>query len=391
MRTLRILFLSLHLLFGGILSAQGGIEFFSGSWAEALQQARAQRKLLFVDAYTTWCGPCKMMTRNTFPDGDVGALFNQSFINVKLDMEQGEGLAFAERYRVNAYPTLLFINPSGEEVHRVLGYRGPKELISEAKVVMRPDKAIDVLELAYQANTTNPDTLLMMAMAWQGTEDRRAYEAADKYFATITRDKDLLFLENWKAIETLTYDLNSREYQYLLAKQKAFIKRYGYQPVLDKIYSLLKKSAIASARTRNDKAYQQALAIAQTQIKDDGRTYLRLQMTYTEAASDWTGYSARAVEYFGKHIITQPKELSNAAHLFFLHVSDSDLLEQALVWTRQSIALENAGYNNLIQAQLLGKLGKKEEASRQAYRARQLLEAEGADLREVDELIRRLR
>lgn len=370
--------------------AQPGIVFFEGSWNDALAMARQKRKVIFVDAYTTWCGPCKMMNRNTFPDNKVGALFNAQFINVKLDMERGEGIQFGNQYEVIAYPTLLFINHEGEVVHKVLGYRGPKELLQEAGAALRPENNLDLLSLAFEQGTTDRDTLRMLAMTWQSVEDRRAYEAGDRFFKTITKDKELLEEDNWEAIQALTYDLQSREYQYLLDKQQAFIRRYGYQPVLDKVYSLLKKAAISSALTRNDVAYQQALDIANRRLKDDGRTAIRLQMTYTEAAKDWTGYSARAAEYFDRFIITQPKELSNAAKLFYLHVSHEEMLEKALGWVQQSIALENAGYNHLVQAQLLAKLGRKEEALRQAYRAKSLAETEGEPMAEYDDLVRRL-
>ena len=106
------------LLFWGILwfmqtgaSAQG-IVFFDGTWEQALEKAREEEKPIFVDAYTTWCGPCKMMTQRTFPDPQVGDLFNANFISVKIDMEQEAGLAFQRQYPVRAYPTLLFIDCS---------------------------------------------------------------------------------------------------------------------------------------------------------------------------------------------------------------------------------------------------------------------------------------
>lgn len=375
--------------FSGLL-AQSGIVFFEGSWTEAMSTAREQRKLIFVDAYTTWCGPCKMMSRNTFPAENVGNLFNENFINVKLDMEQGEGVGFASRYQVNAYPTLLFLNHKGEIVHKVLGYMSPNELIREGRVALKPENSLSGLELAYQEGTMDQDTLMMLAMAYHKMDDRRAFEVGDRFFQTITKEKELLEKENWEAIQSLTYDLNSREYQYLLSKQKKFIRKFGYQPVLDKVYDLLKKAALSSALTRNDQAYKQALNIAQNQLRDDNRTSIRLQMTYTEAAKDWEAYAARTAEYFDRFIIIQPKELSNAAKNFYLHVGNEEYLEQSLDWIRQSVAIENAGYNNLIHAQLLGKLGRNEDALRQAYRARRQLELEGADVREVNGLIRKL-
>ena len=49
-----------------------GIEFFEGTFKEALDKAKLEGKIVFVDAYTTWCGPCKRMSKNVFPKKEVG-------------------------------------------------------------------------------------------------------------------------------------------------------------------------------------------------------------------------------------------------------------------------------------------------------------------------------
>lgn len=112
---------------------QGGIQFFEGTWQEALDQAKAEDKLIFVDAYAVWCGPCKWMDANVFTDPAVGEYFNTHFINYKFDMEKGEGPEFAKKYNVRAYPTFLFINAAGEVVHSIRGSRQPGQLIDEGK------------------------------------------------------------------------------------------------------------------------------------------------------------------------------------------------------------------------------------------------------------------
>ena len=71
------------------LSAQG-IEFFHGTWAEALEKAKSEERLIFVDAFAAWCGPCKRMAAQTFPDPKAGEFFNANFINLKIDMEKPE-------------------------------------------------------------------------------------------------------------------------------------------------------------------------------------------------------------------------------------------------------------------------------------------------------------
>lgn len=64
------------------ISAQG-IDFFKGEWEAALEQARNQDKLIFVDAYATWCGPCKRMAADVFPDPQVGAFYNRNLFLLK--------------------------------------------------------------------------------------------------------------------------------------------------------------------------------------------------------------------------------------------------------------------------------------------------------------------
>ena len=107
-----------------------GMEFFHGSWSEVLAESKATGKLIFVDAYTTWCGPCKWMSKSVFPDKKVGGVFNKNFINYKFDMEKGEGPAFAKKYRISAYPTLYFIDGNGKVVEKAVGALGVDELLA---------------------------------------------------------------------------------------------------------------------------------------------------------------------------------------------------------------------------------------------------------------------
>lgn len=109
---------------------EGGIEFEKGSWEEVLAKAKEENKVIFVDAYATWCGPCKYMSYNIFPMKEVGAYYNANFINYKYDMEKGTGPGFANKYKVSAYPTFLFIDGDGNVVHRAVGGRQADALIA---------------------------------------------------------------------------------------------------------------------------------------------------------------------------------------------------------------------------------------------------------------------
>ena len=102
-----------------------GIDFFHGTFEEALQLAEEEEKLVFVDVYTSWCGPCKVMSETVFPDAEVGEYFNARFVSFKLDAEDIaiDGPRISNTYDIRAYPTLLFLNPDGTEIGRgVSGY-----------------------------------------------------------------------------------------------------------------------------------------------------------------------------------------------------------------------------------------------------------------------------
>lgn len=114
-------------------NAEGGIKFIEANWAKALQEAKKQNKLIFLDAYTSWCGPCRMLKNNTFPDKAAGEFYNQHFINVALDMEQGDGIAVGGKYGVNAYPTLIIADANGNMLTYTQGYIDARQLIEFGK------------------------------------------------------------------------------------------------------------------------------------------------------------------------------------------------------------------------------------------------------------------
>ncbi|MEO9532775.1 MAG: DUF255 domain-containing protein [Crocinitomicaceae bacterium] len=108
-----------------------GIKFFKGTWQEALAEAKKSDKLIFLDAYASWCGPCKIMAQNTFTDARVGKFFNENFINFKMDMEKNiEGPRLSRKFQLEAYPSLYFIDMNEKVVHSDIGMMGAKDLIN---------------------------------------------------------------------------------------------------------------------------------------------------------------------------------------------------------------------------------------------------------------------
>ena len=110
-------------------NASSSIVFIEDSWDEALKQAAKQHKYIFVDAYATWCGPCKMLKARTFTDDKAAAFYNANFVNVSIDMEKGRGPELAQAWQLRAYPTLIIFDPKGKPVLGTVGFINASELI----------------------------------------------------------------------------------------------------------------------------------------------------------------------------------------------------------------------------------------------------------------------
>ena len=133
----KIIILSLIYLLG-LQSFGQGIEFFHGTWKEVKAEAKKQNKKIFIDFYTKWCGPCRVIAKNVFPIPAVGEVYNTRFINYKVDAEVGEGPMLAKKYNVKGYPTFAYLNADGSVIWcgDVIGYGNEKGLIELADIAI---------------------------------------------------------------------------------------------------------------------------------------------------------------------------------------------------------------------------------------------------------------
>ncbi len=180
--------LLLTLLFAGVIGETNaqGIRFHEGTFEEALAQAKKENKLVFVDFYTTWCGPCKWMSTNIFTRSDVGDYFNKNFVSCKIDAEK-EGKELAVKYEVRNYPTMLFLDADGEIVSKVIGRQEALQLIALAKVAVSGDKSYNYSNLVKDYEQKKHDSEFLKHYMEQMTKTgKRVYDALENYLKVQT-------------------------------------------------------------------------------------------------------------------------------------------------------------------------------------------------------------
>lgn len=125
--------LLLLLVFPLAVMSQTEIVFEKCSWAELKAKSKTAGKPIFVDCYTEWCGPCKMMANKVFKEAAVAEYFNANFVNYKLDMEKGEGPEINKLYNIRSFPTFLFLDHNGTILNVIVGGMSGTEFLAKTK------------------------------------------------------------------------------------------------------------------------------------------------------------------------------------------------------------------------------------------------------------------
>ena len=159
------LFVLIVLMAGIIWGAEAqskGITFEqTKEWKKVLKKAKKEKKLIFIDCYTSWCGPCKMLSSQVFTREDVGNQFNADFVNVKYDMEKdADGVMLKDKFEVKAFPTLVFVDPNTQQVvHKMVGAGSAEWLMEGGKIAKDPQNNLRGLTKRYEAGERKTDIL----------------------------------------------------------------------------------------------------------------------------------------------------------------------------------------------------------------------------------------
>ncbi len=370
------------------IQAQSGIDFFHGTWEEALEEAKAQDKLIFVDAYAVWCGPCKRMAKNVFTDKKVGEFYNKNFINMKIDMEKKMGRAFGRTYPVAAFPTLMYIDHKGELVHKVKGAQQVDGFLKLGEFALTKIDNSKDFEVAYEKGDRSPELVYNYVKALNKA-GKPSLKVANEY---IREQKDLTTDQNLKFLLEATTDADSRIFDLMIENKSAIEKLTSKEEVKNKIEKACYRSAEKAVEYQNVELHKDALKKMKKYVpKKAAQFAVQADMKFCLACGDGKKYLKACEKYAKKEAKNDPEKLNELA----LAVSqnfpeDASALKKAEKYAKKATEKGNEYTYYMTYATILLKNGKKKVALKMANKSLDLAKGNQGAEGTVMRLIRKI-
>lgn len=270
---------------------------------DAMAKAKQTNKLVFLDCYTSWCGPCKMMSNTVFPQEKVGAYMNPRFVNIKIDMEKGEGVELAKRLQISAYPTFIIFNGDGNEIGRFLGGCDADAFIKKVEQASTDNSSAE-MDKRFADGERDPEFLTeYLQMLSKSRKRDQCNEVAeillDGKAETFAADKQLaeIFMRH-------ITDPFCPAFIYTAKHPEALIAQAGEQNVQIKLRSvwsnyarrLVTEDAEGNVKLNQADIDKWLALMDECNVPDKGELRLDVLLDYTEKKADWTAYVSHLTE-----------------------------------------------------------------------------------------------
>jgi len=309
-----------------------GIAFFEGTWEQVLEKAREEEKPIFVDAYTTWCGPCKMMAQRVFPLEEVGALYNAHFISVQIDMETEAGLLFQQSYPVRAFPTLLYIDADGKLLKTVVGAQQGDALVQIGRGVLRASDQTEVLAAAYEKGDRSPE-LVYQYIRSLNKAGQSPLRIANEYIKGCAEPERP---ENLKIIYEATTEADSRVFESMVRYRSALNALFSVEKVEARIYQACGQTAKKALEYASADLLEEAKAKMGQHIPERAKAFsARMDMEWALRQQDEKAF-ARAVQLYAKNAVSEPAaDLKSALDRYASHYPANEQVQSAVAALRK--------------------------------------------------------
>lgn len=374
--------------------AQDEIQFQDLPFKDLVAKAKKENKLVFIDAYAAWCGPCKMMEKNVFNKKSVGDFYNKNFVNARIDMEKGEGREVAQKFGVRSYPTYLFLNGDGELVSQNYGYMEEGIFLAMAQDINSPNNKKGSLKERFAKGEKDKDFLINIMKLNSSADYEFAKQASERYFSNrkktdeFTKDDVGLLLYFLKSTEDLNYKtFVSQKADIIKFLPEENYKEFNNQLVLAKV---VQESIDEKAKKINDDYF---LKTAEPLVGKEA-AILKLNQTklaYYEQNANFSEYEKAALEYYKNADSFEPNELLKAAWIFSDNIKTQSSLKKAAEWAEKSVMRGETPENTYILAKIYYNLGSKDLAKNFAELSKNMALQSGKDANLATELLSKIK
>lgn len=303
-------FLFLAVSLSASLATAQGIDFFKGEWQEALAQAKSQDKLIFVDAYATWCGPCKRMAAEVFPNEKVGAFYNRNFISLKIDMEAPENEEFRSKYPVAAFPTLYYINAEGEVVQNVRGAQAVDQFIRTGEKALALSEPTGDYAEQYADGNREPELVYKYVRSLIRNGESHLRVAND----FLREQSDLNSPENLQFIMLAATEADSRIFKLMTDRKEAIIASNSEDLYYSQVYAACQSTAEKSIEYSSLELLEEACEKMETHYEEKAEEFRYMsEMSYAKGHRDGKMYAKAARSYLKEIIAEDAAKLNDFA------------------------------------------------------------------------------
>ena len=335
----------------------GQVEFTNIPFLEAVNQASAQGKHVYVNCTTEWCTPCKKMDAETFTDSLLGIAINDRFISIKVDLEEGEGIDFAIKFRSSMVPQHLFFDGNGYLVYRNWGLLNPIEFLDVANLALELPPALAPLPHPLDFKLDYPNWYRDFRKA---PNDR--IFPTDEQIETFLASRDSITDEvSWAVISTLP---TPEKYAEVIAENKAILSaRYDKNEVLEELSSYVYKDVKKAIKNNSEPELYSALRKADRLLESDAEAYkFRYRLYYYQMTFDWQAYAEVGAELSRNKELGEAYWLNDLAINIYQNTSEYKPVKEALTWMYIVIETEEAYPYLLTTAHLEYTLGNRDKA-----------------------------
>ncbi|WEK38256.1 MAG: thioredoxin fold domain-containing protein [Candidatus Pseudobacter hemicellulosilyticus] len=369
----------------GVKYATGGIRFVQGlNWQAVKYRAKIEGKFIFVDCYTTWCGPCKKMENNVYSQERVGDFFNKSFISVKVQMDTSkndenntkewyeDARNIMDQFKVNAFPTFLYFSPDGNLVNRVIGAYEADAFLDVSRKAVDPENNYLLLFTHFESGRRDPAEMVKIASKAMELGDTGIAQQVAKAYLELPGIRNVINKENIEFARQFTQSTADKGFRYFYdnvdrINQLMNNKNYAQSVVSAFIYREIMSPAEIKAKETNAEPDWEIIH-RRISKKYSGEYADRIIISAKGAWAKWNRnyaeYSKYLVELVDKYTAPpagHPMEdfiWNNYAWEIFLNSKNEKELEMALSWSAKAVLA--APMSNWIDtyANILYKLGR---------------------------------